>query len=434
MTKKTLRLVCLGMVLSLLLGGLGRLWVRGNADPVALAQHRMKLLPDAYRTVSTAKGVPFDNALSYCREVIGLLQGNELTDYDIMNMENSVAFFQTYCHLLYLQALDCYPYEEISAENAADALTAYYLKRDGLDGLLNDLQNLSVYTGLYPYEDRDVPYKQYFAEKLIQQILEKESAVYNGLERYLGALTENGQAAVYAAVLEGMLAAVPEELSVDNFFEWGQGLRSYMDMPKGSINGVLAALDEETRSRYRHMEDTYFEITQNHFSALVEAVDRDIQSICGNGSTSLSRLDAVTQTGEGWQSLQNRLSLLEHVYFDAGQYKGFEDLFPSYDRYASYYKRLFPNYSYGDFDRNGRTDAADALGILQFAVGIADCGYEAFFDCDVDGNAMLDALDALLVLKRAVGKIDRFPVELMAEQQPQQGVISQRMPRKVVSP
>lgn len=79
----------------------------------------------------------------------------------------------------------------------------------------------------------------------------------------------------------------------------------------------------------------------------------------------------------------------------------------------------YPGIIYGDVDRNGLVQAADASAILQYSVGLdpipdidpVPWGGESFTIADVDGNMLIQALDASLVLRYSVGLIDQFPVE-----------------------
>ncbi len=65
---------------------------------------------------------------------------------------------------------------------------------------------------------------------------------------------------------------------------------------------------------------------------------------------------------------------------------------------------------YGDADNNYCIDAADALCVLQHAVGKVFLGNTT--KSDVNGDDVVTAQDALLVLQYSVGKITKFPVEV----------------------
>lgn len=65
---------------------------------------------------------------------------------------------------------------------------------------------------------------------------------------------------------------------------------------------------------------------------------------------------------------------------------------------------------YGDADNNYCIDAADALCVLQHAVGKVFLGNTT--KSDVNGDDVVTAQDALLILQCSVGKITKFPVEV----------------------
>ena len=86
---------------------------------------------------------------------------------------------------------------------------------------------------------------------------------------------------------------------------------------------------------------------------------------------------------------------------------GIEDLY--------LYARWIPEEEllYGDADKNGIVDSADALFILQYVVKLVqpDAPQFSYGAADVDGNLAITVEDAFLVLQKAVEIIDRFPIQ-----------------------
>ncbi len=68
-----------------------------------------------------------------------------------------------------------------------------------------------------------------------------------------------------------------------------------------------------------------------------------------------------------------------------------------------------PSAQLGDLSGDGLIDAADALMILQFSVGLRGLSAEQQVLADVSGDGSIDAADAILILRYAAGLIDMFP-------------------------
>ena len=66
-------------------------------------------------------------------------------------------------------------------------------------------------------------------------------------------------------------------------------------------------------------------------------------------------------------------------------------------------------YKAGDVNGDGAVNAADALLVLQCAVGKADFDFPQKKAADVNRNGVVEAADALLILQHTVGKITHFP-------------------------
>lgn len=80
------------------------------------------------------------------------------------------------------------------------------------------------------------------------------------------------------------------------------------------------------------------------------------------------------------------------------------------DKVASFQYGTKPPYTLGDVNNDGSIDAADALLVLQHAVGqegrILTGTY--FSAADINKDSVVDAVDALLILKRAAGLTTDF--------------------------
>jgi hypothetical protein len=80
------------------------------------------------------------------------------------------------------------------------------------------------------------------------------------------------------------------------------------------------------------------------------------------------------------------------------------------DKVASFKYGTKPPYTLGDVNNDGSIDAADALLVLQHAVGqegrILTGTY--FSAADINKDSVVDAVDALLILKRAAGLTTDF--------------------------
>ena len=80
------------------------------------------------------------------------------------------------------------------------------------------------------------------------------------------------------------------------------------------------------------------------------------------------------------------------------------------DKVASFQYGTKPPYTLGDVNNDGSIDAADALLVLQHAVGqegrILTGTY--FSAADINKDLVVDAVDALLILKRAAGLTTDF--------------------------
>lgn len=80
------------------------------------------------------------------------------------------------------------------------------------------------------------------------------------------------------------------------------------------------------------------------------------------------------------------------------------------DKVASFQYGTKPLYTLGDVNNDGSIDAADALLVLQHAVGqegrILTGTY--FSAADINKDSVVDAVDALLILKRAAGLTTDF--------------------------
>lgn len=80
------------------------------------------------------------------------------------------------------------------------------------------------------------------------------------------------------------------------------------------------------------------------------------------------------------------------------------------DKVASFKYGTKPAYTLGDVNNDGSIDAADALLVLQHAVGqegrILTGTY--FSAADINKDSVVDAVDALLILKRAAGLTTDF--------------------------
>ncbi len=64
--------------------------------------------------------------------------------------------------------------------------------------------------------------------------------------------------------------------------------------------------------------------------------------------------------------------------------------------------------SYGDYDKNGKINANDALSILKISVGKLDLDYNFMRFIDVNNDFKVNASDALDILRYSVGKIKTF--------------------------
>ncbi len=73
--------------------------------------------------------------------------------------------------------------------------------------------------------------------------------------------------------------------------------------------------------------------------------------------------------------------------------------------------------SYGDPDKDGKINAADALFVLRAAVNKITPTAEQTEAADVDDSGKLDALDALMILQYAVKLRDDFPANMSPEEQ-----------------
>ena len=80
------------------------------------------------------------------------------------------------------------------------------------------------------------------------------------------------------------------------------------------------------------------------------------------------------------------------------------------EKVASFKYGTKPAYTLGDVNNDGSIDAADALLVLQHAVGqegrILTGTY--FSAADINKDSVVDAVDALLILKRAAGLTTDF--------------------------
>ena len=63
---------------------------------------------------------------------------------------------------------------------------------------------------------------------------------------------------------------------------------------------------------------------------------------------------------------------------------------------------------YGDYDRNGKINASDALEILKITVGKTALNYDTMHYLDVNVDYKINAGDALEILKYSVGKVQTF--------------------------
>ncbi|MCI8510318.1 MAG: hypothetical protein HFJ06_17500, partial [Lachnospiraceae bacterium] len=70
-----------------------------------------------------------------------------------------------------------------------------------------------------------------------------------------------------------------------------------------------------------------------------------------------------------------------------------------------------PSAGFGDLNRSGNVDAADALQVLQHSVNLIELPPPECVLGDVNGDGCLDASDALLILQYSVGLIHRFAAE-----------------------
>lgn len=66
---------------------------------------------------------------------------------------------------------------------------------------------------------------------------------------------------------------------------------------------------------------------------------------------------------------------------------------------------------YGEVNVDGKSDAKDALMVLQYAVQKRSFTVAEMLRADVNGDGFVNAKDALLILQYTVGKITKFPVE-----------------------
>ena len=69
------------------------------------------------------------------------------------------------------------------------------------------------------------------------------------------------------------------------------------------------------------------------------------------------------------------------------------------------------NILWGDADQNGEVDNADAMIILQYAVGLIDASAINRAIADVNGDGKVNNRDAMLIMQRKLDLIDKFPVE-----------------------
>lgn len=66
---------------------------------------------------------------------------------------------------------------------------------------------------------------------------------------------------------------------------------------------------------------------------------------------------------------------------------------------------------FGDTNRDGTVDTADAVLTLQFAAALIDDNALYVAAADVNGDKAVDTADAVLILQKAAGLIERFPAE-----------------------
>ncbi|MDE3056600.1 MAG: T9SS type A sorting domain-containing protein [Bacteroidota bacterium] len=67
--------------------------------------------------------------------------------------------------------------------------------------------------------------------------------------------------------------------------------------------------------------------------------------------------------------------------------------------------------AYGDVDKNGKIQAADAAAILKYLVGIDSLDAQSLLNADVTNNGFVSALDATAILKYVVHLINSFPAD-----------------------